>query len=66
MLELWRMWITSLLPSLPGPLCLGVVAPERELSMGQIELNCFDIGVLIKKLYLYETGLFEIDMFFDI
>ena len=38
-LELWGMWCTSLLPSLPGPLWPGVVAPERVLSMGQIELN---------------------------
>ena len=26
--------------SLPGPLWFGVVAPDRVLSMGQIELNC--------------------------
>ena len=32
---------TSLLPSLPDPLWPGVVAPDRVLSMGQIEL--FDI-----------------------
>ena len=32
------------LTSLPGPLLPGVVAPERVLSKGQIELNC----VLIK------------------
>ena len=38
--ELWGMWSTSLLPSLPGPFSLGVVAPDRVLSMGQIELNC--------------------------
>ena len=40
MLEIWGMWGTSLLPSLLGPLWLGVVAPDRVLSMGQIELNC--------------------------
>ena len=40
MLELWGMQSTSLLPSLPGPLWPGVVAPDRVLSMGQIELNC--------------------------
>ena len=33
------MWSTTSLPSLPGPLWPGVVAPERVLSMGQIELN---------------------------
>ena len=31
---------TPSLPSLPGPLWIGVVAPDRVLSMGQIELNC--------------------------
>ena len=47
MLELWGMWSTLLLPLLPGPLCLRVVAPDRVLSMGQItlctyaKLNCF-------------------------
>ena len=40
MLELWGMQCTPLLPSLPGPLCSGVVAPDRVLSIGQIELNC--------------------------
>ena len=33
MLELWGMQSTFLLPSLLGPLLLGVVAPERVLSM---------------------------------
>ena len=28
------------LPALPGPLWSGVVASDRALSMGQIELNC--------------------------
>ena len=32
--ELWGMWSTPLLPSLPGPLWPGVVAPDRALSMG--------------------------------
>ena len=40
MLELWGMWTTPSLPSLPGPLWLGIVAPDWALSMGQIELNC--------------------------
>ena len=31
---------TPSLPSLPGPPLPGVVAPDRFLSMGQIELNC--------------------------
>ena len=40
MLELWWMRSTPSLPSLPGPLWPGVVAPDRVLSMGQIELKC--------------------------
>ena len=31
---------TSSLASIPGPLWPGVLAPDRVLSMGQIELNC--------------------------
>ena len=38
MLELWGMQSTSSLPSLPGALCFGVVAPDKVLSMDQIEL----------------------------
>ena len=40
MLEFWRVWCTSLLLLLPGPLWPKVVAPDRVLYMGQIELNC--------------------------
>ena len=40
MLKLWGMQSTPSLPSLPGPPWLGVVAPDRVLSMGQIESNC--------------------------
>ena len=36
-LEIWRMWISPSLPLLPGPLWPRVVAPDRVLSMGQIE-----------------------------
>ena len=42
MLELCGMWGSPSLPSVPGPLEAGVVAPDRDLSMGQIELNCED------------------------
>ena len=38
---LWGMQRTPSLPSLPGPLWSGVVAPDKVLSMAQIEL--FDI-----------------------
>ena len=40
MLELWGMRFTPSLPSLPGPLWPGEVAPDKILSLGQIELNC--------------------------
>ena len=40
MLEFWGMRSNPSLPSLPGPHCPGVVAPDRVISMGQIELNC--------------------------
>ena len=54
-LELWGMRSTPSLPSLPGPLWPGMVAPYRVLSMGQIELNCafFDETVLTFKLRTY-------------
>ena len=39
MLELWGMQSTPLLPSLPGPLLPGMVAPDRVLSMRQMEPN---------------------------
>ena len=39
MLELWGMHSTPLLSSLPDPLWHKVVAPNRFLSMGQIEIN---------------------------
>ena len=40
MLELWGMQSTPSLPLFPDPLWPGVVAPDRDPSMGQIELNC--------------------------
>ena len=40
MLELWEMKNTPLLPSFPGSHWPEVIAPDRVLSMGQIELNC--------------------------
>ena len=39
LLELWGMRSASSLPSFPGPLWPGERAPDRVLSMGQIELN---------------------------
>ena len=40
MQELWEIRSTPSLPSLPGPLCPEVIAPDRVRYMGQIELNC--------------------------
>ena len=40
MLELWGMRSTPSLWSPPDPLCPGVAAVDRVLSMSQIELNC--------------------------
>ena len=37
--ELWGMQSTSSLPSLPGPLCHKVVAPEKDPSIGQNKLT---------------------------
>ena len=39
-LELWGILSTPLLPLLPGPPWAEAVAPERALSIGQIELSC--------------------------
>ena len=39
MLEFWGMWITPLLPLLPGSLWPGMVAPDIVLSMDQSELS---------------------------
>ena len=39
MLELWGMQSTPLLPLLPDSLWPRVVAPDKVLFMGQIELN---------------------------
>ena len=40
MLDLWGMQSTPSLPSLLGPFKPGLVAPDRVLSMCQIEVNC--------------------------
>ena len=55
MLELWGMQSTPSLSLLPSSLWPGVVAPDRVLSIGQIELNCvaLDWTVLTFKLRIY-------------
>ena len=40
LLGLWEMRSTPSVSSLSGPLYLGVVAPDKVLSMGQIKLYC--------------------------
>ena len=40
MLEPWGIKSTPSLLSLPGPHWPGMVASDRFLAMGQIELNC--------------------------
>ena len=40
MLKLLGMQSTLSFPPLPGLLWVGVVAPDRVLAMGQIEINC--------------------------
>ena len=48
---------TPLLQSLPGPLWTGVVAPDRVLSMSQIELNC----VLMLNWIVWSRTVFDIE-----
>ena len=62
LLELWGMWSTVSSLLLPGPLWPGVVAPDRVLSMSQIELN-FSFKSL---LFCIETELFEIELFWHL
>ena len=74
MLELRSIQSTSSLPLLPGPLWPGMVVPDRVLFMGQIELECvlmlnwigWDETVLTFKLYLNQTELFEIELFWHL
>ena len=58
MLKLWGMRSSPSLPSFAGPLWPGVVAPNRFLSMGQVEqFDCVkanDLGLI---------ELFEIELF---
>ena len=43
-LELWGMWSTPSVPSLPGPVWPEVIATDRVLSMGQL---------CVKKIFTY-------------
>ena len=55
MLELWRMRSTPLLPSLPGPLWLGVVAPNKGpiYGLNRTKLWFLDFTVFAFKLGIY-------------
>ena len=52
MLVLWGMWDTPLLPLLPGPLWPRMLAPDRVLSMGQIELCAYAKLNCLKQLFI--------------
>ena len=54
------------LPSLPGPLMPGMEAPDRALSMGEIELNCIlmlNWIVWIRTVFVCYIELFEKELF---
>ena len=55
MMELWGMWSTPLLPSLPGPLWLRVVAPDKGPINGLNRTNraFFTILIFAFKLRIY-------------
>ena len=57
MLELCGLRGNPSLPSHPGPLLAGVVAPDRFLSMGKIEL--VDIYTEYKQIELFEIEQFD-------
>ena len=72
-LELWGMQSIPLLPSLSDLLCLGVVAPDMLLCIGQIELNCvlmpnwivYNRTILTFKLCIYvKHELVEIELLY--
>ena len=62
MLYLWEMRSTPSFPLLLDPLWPGVVAPDRMLSLGQIEL--LDIWTESKTNDLCEMNLLETDFFY--
>ena len=54
-LEIWGMQSTPSLPLRPGPLWPGVVAPDRVLSMGQIEQTVYKQMTDVKLWLLYSN-----------
>ena len=64
--EFWGMCSTPSLPSLPGPLWPRMIAPERVLSIAQIELDSvleIELFLEIATAYLCLTELLEITLF---
>ena len=57
MQELWGMQSTLSLPLIPGSFRPGVVAPDKALSLGQIELNC----VLMQNWIVWNGTVFDIE-----
>ena len=55
MLELWGMWNTPLLPSLPGPLRSGVVAPDKGpiYALNRTQLWFQEVTLFAFKLCIY-------------
>ena len=56
MLELWGLWSTPLLPSLPGSLWPGVVAPDKSPIYGlnrTIYHASFTLLIFAFKLHIY-------------
>ena len=59
MLEDWGLSSTYLLPPFPGPLRPGVVAPDRVVSMSQIELNSI---IMLNSIVWNRTVLYKKDL----
>ena len=63
MLELWGMWSTPLLPSLPGPLWLSVIAPDRFQSgattLGQRSQRIKHTHITIIIIIIYSLRVFS-------
>ena len=55
------MRIIPSLPSLPGLLWPGVVAPDRVLSICQIELKCVLMITVIKVIHNNSNSVFDIE-----
>ena len=62
--ELWGIQTTSSLPSLSGPLWPGVIASDRALSMGQIELLTVVSSLLFLHLLFCRVYCFYIYIFY--